>query len=248
MLKVKKLYKSFGTTPVLKGVDFTILPGQIVGLVGTSGSGKTVLARSLVGLERPEAGEYLFDEQNVNIQFPVEVKFPWAFLRQHIGYVSQVRALPPYRTILDLVAEGPNVVKKIKLEDSRKIAKLLLRTFGLNGHENKFPGEVSGGQLARVCIARALAMEPKYLLCDEITANLDPIASVSVADVLVKASERGIGIVFISHQLGFLRQYGERIDFLNNGTIIESGPPKTLFRRPFTKELKEFIRAEIIAR
>lgn len=241
MLHLNNIHKSFGEAEVLKGVDFSVSSGEIVGLIGVSGSGKTVLARCAVGLEVADGGALTLSENNFSVDFSANSSVEWSQLRQSVGYVSQVRALPPYRTVLDLVQEGPKYVLGYEARQAEGVALELLEKFQLANHCCKYPGEISGGQLARVCLARALAMKPDYLICDEITANLDPVAAAGVGKALLKASGEGVGLVMISHQLGFLREFGTRVDFLSDGVIIESGPPTKVFEEPKDERVRQFI-------
>lgn len=247
MLSATNIHKAFGRVEVLKGVDFTVAPGEIVGIVGASGSGKTVLARCLVGLEEADQGKLALDGSGNQIKFPADGDVDWPTIRRRVGYVSQARSLPPYRTILELVMEGPRYVKRLPKAEAEGIAIKLLNDFKLFEHVHKFPTEISGGQLARVCLARAMAMNPAYLLCDEVTANLDPPAAAKVGESLLKARDRGVGLAIISHQLGFIRTFGDRVDFLDNGRIAESGPPEITLTNPRNDELARFVKLDKIA-
>lgn len=238
MLKVEGITKSFGAVPVLVGVDFAISPGEMVGLIGASGSGKTVLAKCLVGLTQADSGSHTLDGEARSL--PSGRTCQWNEVRRKVGYVSQARALPPYRTITQLVAEGPFHVLGMPKADAIGHAWQLLDRFGLSSHREKYPGEVSGGQLARVCLARALAMSPRYLICDEVTANLDPIASAAVGEILLEETANGVGLIVISHQLGFIQRHADRIVFLHNGGIIHCGDPASFFKDSGDPAIREF--------
>lgn len=245
MLKLIGLHKAFGSDPVLNGVSFDLSPGQIVGLIGRSGSGKTVLARSIVGLTNSDAGTLEFAGKSYIL--PHDLKEAWEPIRQRIGYVFQARSLPPYRTLVELVSEGPRYVLRMPKHESIELAASLLNEFDLGSHRHKYANEISGGQLARVCLARAMAMSPEYLICDEVTANLDPIASAAVGQYLLRARERGLGLVIISHQIGFIREYADRLDFLHDGQIQCRGRPKNLFEAPQDSDLEAFLKADSIS-
>lgn len=245
MLNVEGITKSFGAVPVLEGVDFAISPGEMVGLIGASGSGKTVFAKCLVGLIHADSGSHTLDGETRSL--PSGRARQWNEVRRKVGYVSQARALPPYRTITQLVAEGPFHVLGMPKADAIGRAWQLLDRFDLSSHREKYPGEVSGGQLARVCLARALAMSPRYLICDEVTANLDPIASAAVGDILLEARENGVGLIIISHQLGLIREHADRLDFIDGGKIVCSGDAKSLVASPENASLEAFLKADKIA-
>lgn len=245
MLRVESLTKSFGTVSVLEGVDFAVYEGEMVGLIGASGSGKTVLAKCLVGLISADSGSHTIDKEVRSL--PEGREGQWNQVRRQVGYVSQARSLPPYRTIMQLVAEGPRYVLGMTKTDAIDIASNLLDRFSLTSHRSKFPSEVSGGQLARVCLARALAMSPRYLICDEVTANLDPIASAAVGDILLEERMNGVGLIIISHQLGLIREHADRLDFIDRGKIVCSGNAKALVASPKNPSLEAFLKADQIA-
>lgn len=247
MLTTSNLRKKFSAESVLRGVDFSLGPGELVGLIGVSGSGKTVLARCLTGLE-------VFDQGMVHVDDLVfgsgtdpddEVL---SKVRQKAGFVTQNRALPPYRTVLCQVMEGPRYVLGLSERSAQESARSLLDQLGLAEHVHKYPSELSGGQLARVCLARAMIMEPSYLICDEVTANLDPVRAAEVAHALLQIVANGVGILLISHQLDFIRKFAARVDYLDRGEIVASGKPGEMLVNPRDPRLAEFLANAAIGR
>lgn len=240
MLLAEGIAKQFAGEVVLRGVTFTLGPGELVGLIGVSGAGKTVLARCLIGLERWDRGAIQIDDTLIDQSFPVD-DVHWQSVRRKVGLVAQNRAVPPYRRIGELIVEGPVEVLGVKAKDARAVAATWIERFQLTDHLSKFPAEVSGGQLARACLARALAMSPRYLLCDEISSPLDPNTAATVANALLEIAHSGVAVLMISHQLEFLRRHASRIDFLDGGVIAASGAPEEMLTRPECEALRCFI-------
>jgi ABC-type polar amino acid transport system ATPase subunit len=248
MISAQQLQKSFSPEEiVLKAVNFSLAPGELIGLIGVSGSGKTVLARCLTGLEPFDFGEVRVESITFGPATDPDDSI-FADIRRIVGFVTQNRALPPYRTVIDLVSEGPRYVLGLTRGYALEVARKQLTDLGLARHLGKYPPELSGGQLSRLCLARALVMQPKYLICDEVTANLDPVRAAEVSLVLLNVLKTGVGILFISHQLEFIRQFATRVDFLDGGEIVASGKPVDVFREPRHDSLKKFLESAFLSR
>jgi polar amino acid transport system ATP-binding protein len=240
MLVAEGIRKHIGRETVLAAASITLERGELVGLIGASGSGKTVFSRSLVGLELWDAGTLQVDD--LTIDRPHSIDDPiWLQVRRRVGLVAQNRALSPYRTAYEQIAEGPLFVGGIsRTEADSKIGPWIER-LGLTPHIHKYPTELSGGQLARVSLARALAMEPGYLICDEITASLDPVMASEVAVALLEVIKSGVGVLMISHQLEFLKQYATRVDFFHAGCVVASGNANSMLVTPTNEPLRQFL-------
>ncbi len=247
MIVAEGIAKQFGRELVLRDVTLTLAPGELVGLIGASGSGKTVLARCLIGLEQWDRGEVQVDDSLISQSYPVD-DVRWQTIRRKVGLVAQNRAVPPYRRIEELILEGPTEVLGLKVSEARVLAATWIERFRLKDHLSKFPTEVSGGQLARACLARALAMSPRYLLCDEISSPLDPNTAATVANALLEIAHSGVAVLMISHQLEFLRRHASRIDFLDGGVIAASGTPEEMLARPTTEALQRFVEGVEVGR
>lgn len=241
MLEIQSLSKSFDNSAVLREVTTTFKAGEISGIIGSSGSGKTVLAKCIIGLVTADSGLVNYPIEGLSVSHPADSTVPWPRIRRHVNYVSQTRSVQPYRRVLELVSEGPQFVLGQTRQEARAHAIELLKQFGVEKHADKFPTEVSGGELTRICIARSLAVKPKFIICDEIFANLDPIASNSAGDALRRAADLGVGVILISHQINFIREYGRYFLYLHNGVVWEDGNPGAQMSRPKTDELARFV-------
>jgi len=221
---------------VLKGIDLTVEEGQVVAIIGKSGSGKSTLLRTLNGLESINDGvievdgEYL-DAERVNLRS----------LRQKVGMVFQQFNLFPHLTVGENVMLAPQVVKKTSKDEARALARQMLERVGLGEKFDSYPDRLSGGQQQRVAIARALAMSPKVLLCDEITSALDPELVNEVLAVVKQLASEGMTLIMVTHEMRFAREVGDKLVFMHQGKVHESGPPQELFARPQTPELAQFI-------
>ncbi len=236
LLRVTALHKHYGNHHVLKGIDLTVEEGQAVAIIGKSGSGKSTLLRTLNGLESINDGvievdgEYL-DAARVNLRS----------LRQKVGMVFQQFNLFPHLTVGENVMLAPQVVKKTSKDEARALARQMLDRVGLAEKFDSYPDRLSGGQQQRVAIARALAMSPKVLLCDEITSALDPELVNEVLAVVKQLASEGMTLIMVTHEMRFAREVGDKLVFMHQGKVHESGHPQELFARPQTPELAQFI-------
>lgn len=233
MIDIENLRKSFGDVEVLKGIDLTIKEKEVVVIIGPSGSGKSTLLRCMNYLEEPTSGKVSVDgivldgEANINK------------VREEVGMVFQRFNLFPHMTVLDNIMLAPIKVRHItKAEaDARK----LLARVGLADKADAYPSQLSGGQQQRVAIARALAMKPKVMLFDEPTSALDPEMVGEVLDVMRKLAEEGMTMVIVTHEMGFAREVGDRLLFVDDGRIIEQGDPKEVFEHPQEERTRLFL-------
>jgi len=236
LLRVTALHKHYGNHHVLKGIDLTVEEGQVVAIIGKSGSGKSTLLRTLNGLESINDGvievdgEYL-DAERVNLRS----------LRQKVGMVFQQFNLFPHLTVGENVMLAPQVVKKTSKDEARALARQMLERVGLGEKFDSYPDRLSGGQQQRVAIARALAMSPKVLLCDEITSALDPELVNEVLAVVKQLASEGMTLIMVTHEMRFAREVGDKLVFMHQGKVHESGHPQELFAHPKTPELAQFI-------
>ncbi|KIZ52343.1 amino acid ABC transporter ATP-binding protein [Pseudomonas sp. HR1] len=236
LLRVTALHKHYGNHHVLKGIDLTVEEGQVVAIIGKSGSGKSTLLRTLNGLESINDGvievdgEYL-DAARVNLRS----------LRQKVGMVFQQFNLFPHLTVGENVMLAPQVVKKTSKDEARTLARQMLERVGLAEKFDSYPDRLSGGQQQRVAIARALAMSPKVLLCDEITSALDPELVNEVLMVVKQLAREGMTLIMVTHEMRFAREVGDKLVFMHQGKVHESGHPQELFAHPQTPELAQFI-------
>lgn len=221
---------------MLQGIDVTILPHEVVVIIGPSGSGKSTFLRCLNLLEKPTAGQVFFRGQcitdpHVNVN---EV-------RREMGMVFQRFNLFPHMTVLDNITLGPTKVRGVSLEEARQTARDLLDKVGIAEKENAYPSELSGGQQQRVAIARALAMKPMAMLFDEATSALDPEMIGEVLDVIRTLAKEGMTMVIVTHEMGFAHEVGDRIIFMDEGVIVEEGPPEEVLDRPQNPRTQAFL-------
>lgn len=236
MIQVNNLKKSFGSLQVLKGVDLQVQQGDVVVLIGASGSGKSTLLRCLNFLE-------LYDEGHISIEGQAihATKTDLNKVRAEVGMVFQHFNLFPHRTVLENIIEAPIFVKKQSKETATAYAYDLLEKVGLRDKATMYPDSLSGGQKQRVAIARALAMEPKVMLFDEPTSALDPELVGEVLQVMKQLANDGMTMVIVTHEMGFAREVGNHIVFLEGGQILEEGHPDTFFDNPKNERTKKFL-------
>ena len=236
MINIKDLHKSFGQNEILKGITTHVDEKEVVVVIGPSGSGKSTFLRCLNGLETATSGE--IEIAGMELTDP---KTNIHKLRQHVGMVFQQFNLFRHLTILENITIGPRKVKKIAVGDANKTARELLAKVGLVGKEKNYPDELSGGQQQRVAIARALAMGPAVMLFDEPTSALDPEMVGEVLQVMKALAIEGMTMVVVTHEMGFAREVGHRVIFMDDGLILEEGPPKELFSNPQVNRTKSFL-------
>ena len=236
MIYVKDLHKYFGKNEVLKGVDYHIKKGEVVVVIGPSGSGKSTFLRCLNLLEEPTKGEIIFEDQNIT-----DNNIDINKIREKMGMVFQQFNLFPHKTVLENITIAPiNVKNKSKTEAEEK-AKELLKRVGLLDKASAYPASLSGGQKQRIAIARALAMEPDVMLFDEPTSALDPEMVGEVLGVMKDLAKEGMTMVVVTHEMGFAREVGDRIIFMDGGNIVEQGTPEEIFDKPKNPRTKDFL-------
>lgn len=236
MLYVNNLYKCFGETQVLKGIDEHIKKGEVLVLIGPSGSGKSTFLRCLNLLEKPTSGEITFEGKSItNKECDINK------IREKMGMVFQQFNLFPHKTVLENITMAPIKVKKISKEKAIEKAMELLAKVGLSDKANSYPSSLSGGQKQRIAIARALAMEPDVILFDEPTSALDPEMVGEVLNVMKQLAKDGMTMVVVTHEMGFAKEVGSRIIFMDNGKIIEKGAPNEIFFNPRNSRTREFL-------
>lgn len=236
MINVHGLIKDFGKTRVLDGIHTTVSAGEVVVLIGASGSGKSTFLRCLNGLETLTAGEILIDS------VPLERKSSsLKQVRRQVGMVFQQFNLFPHLTVLENIIEAPVYVLKQAKNEAIQVARDLLAKVGLSDKQDCYPVTLSGGQRQRVAIARALAMHPKVMLFDEPTSALDPELVGEVLTVMKKLAEDGMTMIVVTHEMGFAREVADRVIFIDQGRIAEEGSPVQVFGNPQKNRTKAFL-------
>ncbi len=236
MITVKNLHKSFGDIDVLTGIDEHISKGEVVVVIGPSGSGKSTFLRCLNLLEHPTDGEiYIGDELITSAKADVNK------IRQKMGMVFQQFNLFPHLTIMENITLAPVKLKKMSKQEAIKKGEELLERVGLPDKANAYPAQLSGGQKQRVAIARALAMQPDIMLFDEPTSALDPEMVGEVLDVMKDLAKSGMTMVVVTHEMGFAREVGSRVLFMDQGIIMEQGTPDEIFTNPKNERTQNFL-------
>ena len=236
MIHINNLHKYFGKNEVLKGVNAHIKKGEVVVVIGPSGSGKSTFLRCLNLLEIPTDGQIKFE--NIDI---TSKKNNINKLREKMGMVFQQFNLFPHKTVLENLTMAPIKVKGLSKEEAEKIAIELLKKVGLEEKKGSYPSSLSGGQKQRIAIARALAMKPDVMLFDEPTSALDPEMVGEVLAVMKDLAEEGMTMVVVTHEMGFAREVGDRILFMDGGNILEEGKPTEIFSNPKEERTKDFL-------
>ena len=236
MINVENLSKNFGDLKVLKNISTTINKGEIISIIGPSGSGKSTFLRCINKLEEPTEGHIYIDgmdlmDKNTDINK----------IRERVGMVFQHFNLFPNMTVLENLTLSPIMVKKESKEEAEKYASYLLEKVGLSDKANSYPTQLSGGQKQRIAIARALAMKPEVILFDEPTSALDPEMIKEVLDVMRDLAKEGMTMLIVTHEMGFAKNVGNRILFMDNGEIIEDCSPKDFFENPTNERIKDFL-------
>ena len=234
MINVENLSKNFGDLKVLKNISTTVNKGEVISIIGPSGSGKSTFLRCINKLEEPTEGHIYIDgmdlmDKNTDINK----------IRERVGMVFQHFNLFPNMTVLENLTLSPTMVKKESKEEAEKYALYLLKKVGLSDKANSYPTQLSGGQKQRIAIARALAMKPEVILFDEPTSALDPEMIKEVLDVMRDLAKEGMTMLIVTHEMGFARNVGNRILFMDNGEIIEDCSPKDFFENPSNERIKD---------
>ena len=236
VVRVEDLHKSFDTLEVLKGVDMQVRRGEVVVIIGASGSGKSTFLKCLNRLEEPNRGRIFLED--------VEITDPRTDLpkvRRNIGMIFQQFNLFPHMSAIRNVMEGPRTVLKMSAEQAREKAGQLLDKVGLSDKLDVKPGQLSGGQQQRVAIARALAMEPKVMLFDEITSALDPELVGEVLTVMKQLADEGMTMLVVTHEMQFGERVADRVVMFDEGVILEEGPPDKIFQRAENERTRRFL-------
>lgn len=236
MIKVKNLHKTFGTNHVLKGINTEIKKGEVVVVIGPSGSGKSTFLRCLNLLEEPTSGNIYFKGTDIT-----DKKNDIYQMREKLGMVFQNFNLFPNLTVMDNITLSPIKVKKMSKEDARKIGEKLLTDVGLPDKAKAYPQSLSGGQMQRIAIARALAMQPEVMLFDEPTSALDPEMVGEVLSVMQRLAQEGMTMVIVTHEMGFAKEVGDRVLFMDQGVIMEEGTPAQIFDAPQNPRTIDFL-------
>jgi len=236
VIEVVNLHKSFGDLKVLKGVNTKIEKQEVVCVIGASGSGKSTFLRCLNLLEEPDDGEIYIDGVSL-----LEHKKDINRLRQKVGMVFQQFNLFPHMTVMENITLAPIKLKGMRKNEAEEKAMELLHKVGLPDKNDQYPNHLSGGQKQRVAIARALAMDPEIMLFDEPTSALDPEMVGEVLNVMKQLANEGMTMVVVTHEMGFAREVGDRIMFMDEGIIFEEGPPEQIFKNPQKERTREFL-------
>ena len=236
MINVRNLYKSFGKNDVLKDINETIKKGEVVVIIGPSGSGKSTFLRCLNLLEEPTSGVINFEGEDIT-----DKKVDINKIREKMGMVFQQFNLFPHKTVMENLTIGPTKIKKSSNDKAVKKGSELLEKVGLLDKKNVYPNSLSGGQKQRIAIARALAMEPDVMLFDEPTSALDPEMVGEVLNVMKSLAKDGMTMVVVTHEMGFAKEVGDRILFMDDGRIIEEGTPEEIFQNPKNSRTKDFL-------
>ena len=236
MIEIKGLKKSFGDLQVLKGIDLRVQQGEVISIIGASGSGKSTLLYCINGLEDIHGGQILVDHVDVHASATDLNK-----LRQKIGMVFQQYNAFPHLTTLENVALAPRIVLGKSRSEALEVAKAQLVHVGLGDKFDAYPSRMSGGQQQRLAIARALAMEPSYMLFDEVTSALDPELVGEVLDTMHLLSDAGMTMLVVTHEIGFARDVSDRVAYVHEGLIEEIGPPSSVIANPKSEHAKRFL-------
>lgn len=236
MIEIKNLYKSFGSLEVLKGINCHIAPREVVCVIGPSGSGKSTLLRCVNQLEKANSGQIIIEKEDITSP-RVDINK----IRQQVGMVFQHFNLFPHKTVMENVTLAPVKIKGVDKEEADKTASDLLKKVGLYDKANVYPSQLSGGQKQRVAIARALAMKPKVMLFDEPTSALDPEMVGEVLEVMKGLAREGMTMMVVTHEMGFAREVGNRVLFMDEGVIVEEGLPSQIFDNPHNQRTQAFL-------
>ncbi len=236
LVRLDGIHKWFGTNHVLRGIDLSVTTSEVMVIIGPSGSGKSTLLRCVNLLEEPTEGKVWFDGVEIT-----DIRTDLNKVRAHIGIVFQAYNLFPHRTAIDNITLALTKVLKVTPEEARERAREQLRHVGLEHKADAYPGQLSGGQQQRVAIARALAMRPRLMLFDEVTSALDPELIGEVLAVMRQLAEEGMTMIVVTHEMGFAREAGSRLIFLDDGMVVEEGDPREVLASPRTERAQNFL-------
>jgi polar amino acid transport system ATP-binding protein len=244
MVKLEGVHKRFGDLEVLRGIDLDVERGEVVCVLGPSGSGKSTLLRCINLLEPPEEGEIYLEGRDIckGPSAPAgEAGYELDYVRQRVGIVFQQFNLFPHKTALQNVTMAQEKVLDRPSREAREKATQLLERVGLADKLDQYPERLSGGQQQRVAIARALAMDPHVMLFDEVTSALDPELIKEVLDVIRELADEGMTMIIVTHEMGFAREVGDKVAFMDDGVIVEQGPPSAVLDQPSEERTKKFL-------
>jgi ABC-type polar amino acid transport system ATPase subunit len=236
LIRLEGIHKWFGDLHVLKGIDVEFESGQVVVVIGPSGSGKSTLLRTINCLEEPTQGHVWFQGNNIT-----DIRTDLNKVRTEIGIVFQAFNLFPHKTARQNITLALEKVLGLKESEANERAKEQLEHVGLGHKADSYPAQLSGGQQQRVAIARALAMQPKLMLFDEVTSALDPELVKEVLDTMKKLAEEGMTMVIVTHEMGFAREIGSRLIFMDDGKVVEDGDPRQIMSNPKDERFKSFL-------
>jgi polar amino acid transport system ATP-binding protein len=236
MIEITGVRKSFGDLEVLRGIDLVVQKGEVISIIGASGSGKSTMLYCINALESVDSGKILIDGVDAHA-----VSTDINALRRNIGMVFQQWNSFPHLTALENVALAPNIVLGKSRAEAEEIARRQLQHVGLSDKVDEFPSRLSGGQQQRLAIARALAMDPSYMLFDEVTSALDPELVGEVLDTLRLLSEEGVTMLVVTHEIGFARDVSDRVAYFHEGVIEELGPPGQVIENPNSEKTQKFL-------
>lgn len=236
LLEMKHIKKEFSGVSVIRDISFSVEQGEILAIIGPSGSGKSTFLRCMNLLERPTSGQIIFD--GIDITDP---KTDINKVRQHMGMVFQHFNLFPHKTIMENITLAPVRLKLMKPEEAKEEALRLLKLVNLEEKADAYPGQLSGGQKQRIAIVRSLAMKPKMMLFDEPTSALDPEMVGEVLEVMKNLADQGMTMAVVTHEMGFAKEVGTRVMFMDEGRILEQGTPEDIFDNPKEARTQEFL-------
>ena len=236
LVRLEGIHKWFGNLHVLRGIDLSIQQRDVVVVVGPSGSGKSTLLRCVNMLEAPTLGKVWFEDEEIT-----DIRADLNEVRTHMGIVFQAYNLFPHMTAVRNITLALEKVLKLPSDEAHDRAMDQLARVGVGNKASSYPGQLSGGQQQRVAIARALAMEPKVMLFDEVTSALDPELVGEVLEVMIRLAGDGMTMMVVTHEMGFAREVGTRMLFLDDGRVAEEGEPKDMFFRPQSDRLRQFL-------